>query len=63
MPAFPSPRQSCRRIRLPDHWISQQTLVRVWRFHLRATRIARHGSATPTPLRRTRRGAPRPWRA
>lgn len=59
MPSFPSPRQSCRRIRLPDHWISQQTLVRVWRFHLRAARAAR-GSATLTAPRR--RVGPRSWR-
>jgi len=60
MPASPSPRLSCRRIRLPDQWITQKTLVLVWRFHHRAARIGRAQRAPGVlPPQRRRRGPPR----
>jgi hypothetical protein len=66
MPASPYPRAYCRRIRLPDRWLSQQSLVLVWRFHLRAVRAARAehlggGGHAPAgrPRQRARRGPPR----
>ncbi len=64
MPAFPYPRQGCRRIRLPDRWITQQSLVLVWRFHLRAARVGCSERAAGDGQRLgTRRGAPRSRRA
>jgi hypothetical protein len=63
MPASPSPRLSCRRIRLPDQWLTQKTLVLVWRYHLRATRVGRGPRAAGGVLRsRVRRGPPGSWR-
>jgi hypothetical protein len=60
MPASPTPRLSCRRIRLPDQWMTQKTLVLVWRFHLRAIRAGRgQRSAGVVPPQRKRRAATR----
>jgi hypothetical protein len=61
MSAASRSRAPCRRIRLPEAWYAQHTLVVMWRRHLRVVRPLAVWTAAGAPMpARRRRAATRP---